>query len=219
MGAGLHPAQLFIDREHAGYFIELIERSENAPAGSFINDNLSRLAATMSSYVEEEAEAAPALAIAISVPAEQVLAVLAAPDKLPLWTCHRSLRRSADRFIAVRLHGDVEVTAARDPTGVTYQFARAGKVVSTRLTVVPQADSSCIVSAELPARPLAILRHIGKGVAAELHLLRALLLGTAYGSELSAKEALTLEHSQTVYARKELCSQAAPAPRAALVSL
>ena len=196
--------QIFIDRSHAGYFIELIERSEHAPAGYFISDNMSRLAATMSAYVEEAEDPALALSIPIAVPAEEVLALLAAPDKLPLWTCHRSVRRIGDRFIEVRLHGDVEVTAARDPAGVTYHFARAGQVLSTRFTVTSQTAAACIVSAELPSRAPALLRQIRKVVAAELHLLKALLVGRSHDSALSAKEALTLEHSQSVYARKEL---------------
>lgn len=196
--------QIFIDRGHAGYFIELIERSDNAPSGYFTNTNMSRLAATMDSYVEEPDESAAALSVTIPVRAEVVLALLADAGKLPLWTGHRSLRRIADRLIEVRLHGDVEVTAERDPHGVTYHFARAGQVVSTRFTVTPTTAVACQVSAELPALPPQRLRPIRKVVAAELLLLRALIAGTAPDPALQSEEALVLSHSQVVYARREL---------------
>lgn len=43
--------QIFIDRAHAGYFVELIERSTKAAEGIFTNTNMSRLVRTMSSYL------------------------------------------------------------------------------------------------------------------------------------------------------------------------
>lgn len=196
--------QIFIDRDHAGYFIELIERTGDAPVGYFTNTNMSRLAATMDSYVDEPDESADALSLPIAVPAEAVMALLADAGKLPLWTCHRSLRHIGDRLVEVRLHGDVDVTAARDPGGVTYHFARAGQVVSTRFTVTPTAADACCVSAELPALPPPRLRQIRKVVAAELRLLRALLAGGGPVPVLADEEKLVLEHSQTVYARREL---------------
>lgn len=45
--------QIFIDREHSGYFIELIERTEQAQAGVFTNENMSRLARTMDGYIKQ----------------------------------------------------------------------------------------------------------------------------------------------------------------------
>ena len=48
-GSGLR--QIFIERQHAGYFIELIERTKDAQGGYFANTNMSRLVQTMASYV------------------------------------------------------------------------------------------------------------------------------------------------------------------------
>lgn len=196
--------QIFIERSHAGYFIELIERTEHTPGGYFTNQNMSGLAATMDSYVEEPEDTAHSLAQSIEVAAAAVLAVLADPSKLPLWTGHRSLRRIQDRLIEVRLHGDVEVSAERDAEGVTYHFARSGQVVSTRFDVTSTAPDSCQVRVTLPALPPERLRQIKKVIAAELRCLRALIVGDNAVGSLAAEEALILEHSQRVYGRKEL---------------
>jgi methylmalonyl-CoA/ethylmalonyl-CoA epimerase len=45
--------QIFIAREHCGYFIELIERTDQAQAGVFANQNMSRLAQTMDGYLKQ----------------------------------------------------------------------------------------------------------------------------------------------------------------------
>lgn len=44
--------QIFIDRQHSGYFIELIERTEQAQSGVFANQNMARLAHTMDEYLK-----------------------------------------------------------------------------------------------------------------------------------------------------------------------
>lgn len=44
--------QIFIAREQCGYFIELIERTDQAQVGVFANQNMARLAHTMDEYLK-----------------------------------------------------------------------------------------------------------------------------------------------------------------------
>ena len=44
--------QFFIAKEYAGYFIELIERTDRIEDGEFVEDNMSGLARTMESYLQ-----------------------------------------------------------------------------------------------------------------------------------------------------------------------
>ena len=46
--------QLFVSREHTGYFVELIERSALAGDGVFTNDNMTALATTMNAYLPQD---------------------------------------------------------------------------------------------------------------------------------------------------------------------
>ena len=48
---GLH--QVFIAKEHAGYFIELIERPDNMNWDLFVDKNMADLASTMQPYVKD----------------------------------------------------------------------------------------------------------------------------------------------------------------------
>ena len=48
--------QIFIHRDHCGYFLELIERTEAADSGVFTHQNMAALAQTMIQYLSDDGE-------------------------------------------------------------------------------------------------------------------------------------------------------------------
>lgn len=206
-GSGLR--QIFIDRQHAGYFVELIERTPQAQAGYFVSPNMSRLVQTMASYVAPDtspvvpdAPAAPALGI--RRPAAQVRAFLAEVAQLARWTCHRSLRRFGEQHVEVRLHGDVTVSAQVRGEQVIYTFAAGQAHREFTFAVTPDGAEACRVAAELPPLPAERLALTHRLLYAELRQLRALLQEEPSYPEQASDEQLILEQSLSVYQRRGL---------------
>lgn len=175
--------QIFISREHGGYFIELIERTAVASAGTFTNDNMAALAQTMMSYLEEapETRAEPVMPeVHISMPRNSIVKFLLDPFNLPLWTAHRTVRKVNTRVVEVRMYGDVGVEVAEHPhkPEVHFIWSKAGGEFRVRFAVeaVPGSYSTRVraLIPELPAERAA--RTLGV-IEAELAMLKALFDG------------------------------------------
>lgn len=202
-GSGLR--QIFIERQHAGYFVELIERTEEAQGGYFASTNMSRLVQTMASYVAPEvAPAAPAPALGILKPAAVVKSFLAQVGELPRWTCHRSVRAYGGKFIEVRMHGDVQVSAEVSGEQVFYRFTAGEQTKEFVLRVTPDGPDACQVTAVLPPLPPERLAATHQLLGAELRVLRALLQQDALYPGKPSDEQLILEQSLAVYQRRGL---------------
>lgn len=202
-GSGLR--QIFIERQHAGYFIELIERTKEAQGGYFANTNMSRLVQTMASYVAPEAspaESAPALRILR--PAAVVQSFLAQVEQLPRWTCHRSVRARGEQFIEVRMYGDVEVSAQVSGEQVSYSFTAGEQKKVFVFQITPDGPDACQVTAVLPPLPPERLALTHQLLGAELRVLRALLQKDEPYPEKPSDEQLILEQSLNVYQRRGL---------------
>lgn len=202
-GSGLR--QIFIERQHAGYFVELIERTQDAQGGYFANTNMSRLVQTMASYVAPAAApAAPALALRIRRPAAAVQSFLGQVEQLPRWTCHRSVRARGEQFIEVRMYGDVEVSAQVTGEQVRYRFTAGDQTREFVFRVTADGPDACHVEALLPALPLERLAVTHRLLDAELRMLRARLQEDEPYPDQPHDEQLILEQSLNVYQRRGL---------------
>lgn len=145
--------QVFLGREETGYFIELIERTEAAEEGTFKEGSMAQLANTMKAYVGagEEGDATPdEVRIEWPVEAEQVLAVMSDPARLPAWTAHQTLMRTAQgQWVERRLAGDVPLEVMADGEGVTFTWHTAGAPFSIRFHVA-SAPSGTDVRVPIP---------------------------------------------------------------------
>lgn len=174
--------QVFINREFAGYFIELIERTPQAAAGHFTNDNMAALARTMLAYLHAPAapSAGPASPSArIAAPIDAVRAFLLDPFNLPRWTGHRCVRRIDGRVVEVRLAGDLALDVLEDRSrgAVVFRWSRDGQSLEVPFFIDGDGAEHTRVRVDLPALEPARLARTAKVVQAELDLLRALLGG------------------------------------------
>lgn len=176
--------QIFISREHGGYFIELLERTPLATGGAFTPHNMAALARTMQGYLADEDEAAPEpLVIDVAATAEAALAVLADPLELPRWTAHRGVRRVDGALVEVRMYGDVPLAVTRydDDSGrgrVEFVWTAGDARFAVTFYVAPR-DGGARIEVGLPPLPPERAARAATVIAAELRLLRARLDGTA----------------------------------------
>ncbi len=168
--------QIFLNREHCGYFLELIERGDQTGAGDFVEDNMAALANTMHQYLE----AAPPTAgvadpeILVRQPVSVVRTFLAQPLNLPRWTGHRMIRMEGDRVVEARLHGDLTLCTEADETGVDFTWSKEGASRTVRVRLDPVREGTR-VSVGLGAVPEAARPRIAPVISAELRVLAALL--------------------------------------------
>jgi len=167
--------QIFVSREHCGYFMELIERSEQTSAGVFVEDNMAALANTMQRYLPPEpATSRDDPQVRIAVPLSRVKAYLLDPTELPHWTGHRMIRAHKGGFVEARMHGDVsvEVTDHGDHIRYTWRLGSAEKTI--RLQVAPTAQGS-VVSVDLAHVPSDQRVGLQQIIGLELRVLAATL--------------------------------------------
>lgn len=198
--------QIFIERKHPGYFLELIERTQAAEVGYFANVNMSRLVETMASYVRtgEQTADSSASEVVISCSADTVREFLRSPGNLPVWTCHRAVRKMGDHFVDVRLHGDVVIHTEENADGVLIHFSRGPQSRTFLFRVTAHSHDRCIVMPVLPSLPEDRRNRTERLIAAELRLLAAHLEGREPANIEAADKALIEAASIDVFSRKEL---------------
>ncbi|RJV00064.1 MAG: VOC family protein [Candidatus Poseidoniales archaeon] len=171
--------QIFLDREHCGYFIELIERNETSGAGEFVEDNMSALANTMEGYLDEpevESDDENNPSISISAPVETVQNVMADPFKLPEWTGHRMIRMIDDKLVEARMHGDIDLKIEPDSSGVSYTWSNGEAEKTIRLEI--SSDGKAVnVSADLSGVTGNGRKKLHEIITIELKVLKALIEG------------------------------------------
>lgn len=169
--------QIFIAREHAGYFIELLERTEQAGGGMFTDHNMSALAHSIADYLDAPmGNGNNDCMIDIACSPGEVLDFLANPLNLPRWTGHRTVRKIAGRIVEVRLHGDVPLHVAVDDGAGTVQFTweKDGRTLVVTFAIAG-IDAGCRVSARIPELPPDRAARTAAVVSAELRALAALM--------------------------------------------
>lgn len=174
--------QIFINREFAGYFIELIERTSQSTAGQFTNDNMAALARTMLTYLQgaEHAPAGPASpSVRVAASRERVCAFLLDPFNLPRWTAHRCIRRVEGQVVEVRLAGDLPLSVVEDAarSAVVYRWTRDERSLDVPFFVSAEAPECTTIRVDLPPLDPARLARTARVIQAELDLLAALLEG------------------------------------------
>lgn len=195
--------QVFLNREHGGYFIELLERTKSASVGVFTNHNMAALAHTMVSYLRGETKPeAPAAAPSAVLPhgVEAVLAFLANPANLPRWTGHRGVRWIGESLVEVRMHGDIPLAVSVDParTGVTFRWELGEAHFAVRFAVTGEGETSR-VEAVLPPMDEARRARTVAVVSAELRALAACMSGREIApADRTIIEAFHLEVHQRV---------------------
>ncbi|MCA9706873.1 MAG: VOC family protein [Myxococcales bacterium] len=131
--------QIFLDRVHGGYFIELIERTSAADSGTFVDENMAALAQTMTSYLEQDQgrEEPPMPEVCIARPRAAVVGFMLDPFNLPAWTAHRTIRSIGGRVVEVRMSGDVALEISEHPgtPEIHFVWSRAGGEFRVRLAV------------------------------------------------------------------------------------
>jgi methylmalonyl-CoA/ethylmalonyl-CoA epimerase len=179
--------QIFLSREHGGYFIELIERTNQAASGNFTNDNMAGLARTMLSYLKDTSAPVPGSRalppsprVTIQAPREAVVAFLLDPFNLPRWTGHRAIRRIDGVVVEVRLAGDLPVTIREQDEAVLFRWSRGEQALEFALRVSSTEHAATTVSAALPPLEGARLEHTARVIQTELELLGALLENRAH---------------------------------------
>lgn len=173
--------QVFVDREHSGYFIELIERTETTGGGTFTQNNMAALANTMLSYlrspepVVSQAPAAPSATL--EVPRAKVLEFLLDPFHLPVWTGHRTIRRIEGRVVEVRMAGDLELSVTEDASTnrVVFRWQRDADALEVAFHVEAEGENRTRVSVDLPLLDGARATRTAQIVQAELDVLAAVL--------------------------------------------
>ena len=175
--------QIFIAAEQGGYFIELIERTEEASNGYFDNDNMRNLALTMEDYlcptsghnesrlssVRRECD------ITIGCPLQRVQAFLADPNNFGLWTCHRTIRRVDQKWKEVRFAGDVAFDVLADGGHVLFRWSQGEQVLKVVFELTQVAPGQCHVRVGLPALERQRLARTHALISAELRILKCLL--------------------------------------------
>jgi catechol 2,3-dioxygenase-like lactoylglutathione lyase family enzyme len=168
--------QIFIAREHCGYFLELIERGDATSAGNFVEDNMAALANTMHQYLDpvESASAVADPFIVIPRPMADVMLVMVDPFRLPEWTGHRMIRAVAGGVVEARMHGDLALSVASDATGVDYTWRRGAASKTVRLDVTSALEGTR-VSASLEGFPMDARASVAEILAVELRALAAVV--------------------------------------------
>lgn len=175
--------QIFMAAEHAGYFIELIERTEEASSGYFDNDNMRNLALTMENYlcptsghnesrlssVRRECD------ITIDCPERRVQAFLADPANFGLWTCHRTIRRVDQKWKEVRFAGDVAFDVFADSGHVLFRWSLGEQTLKVVFELNQVAPGQCHVRVSLPPLDPPRLARTHALISAELRILKCLL--------------------------------------------
>lgn len=203
--------QVFLDREHGGYFIELVERTPKSKPGSFTEENMARLAQTMETYIDEDEAALVGPTeddlpqVAIRMPRADVAAFMVDPFNLPKWTAHRTIRRIEGRVVEVRMVGDVALEVSEHPTEpeVHYVWSRIGGEFRVRFAVQELTPRITRVKALLPELPPERAARTVPVVEAELSVLKALLEGQEQPIT-PEQEALLDDYHMEVYRRPGL---------------
>ena len=197
--------QVFLGREETGYFIELIERTEAAEEGTFKEGSMAQLANTMKAYVGGggTGDATPdEVQMEWPVEAEQVLAVLSDPARLPAWTAHQTLMRTADgHWVERRLAGDVPLEVAPDEQGVTYTWHTAGAPFSIRFHVASISGGTGVRVPIPPGLGPERAQRTASVIAAELRLLAGELGLQVEAQEQEAARQEVARFHLEVYAR------------------
>lgn len=171
--------QIFLSREHCGYFLELIERGDATAAGNFVEDNMAALANTMHQYLdpvgEELAPADPTVLIPRHV--AEVVAVMADPFQLPKWTGHRMIRAVGGGVVEARMHGDLALSLEPDATGVSYTWQLGDATKTVRIGVTAELGGTR-VSVSLKAFPSSARASAAAILAVELRALAAVVEGS-----------------------------------------
>ena len=142
--------QIFLAKQHSGYFVELIERNDRLDAGEFVEDNMSALANTMQGYLEEtESESINDVpSVFISQTIENVVKIMADPFKLPQWTGHKMIRMTDGRLVEARMHGDIDLRIEAEPNAVSYTWSHEGAEKTIRMDITTKQDG-VVVSTDL----------------------------------------------------------------------
>jgi methylmalonyl-CoA/ethylmalonyl-CoA epimerase len=201
--------QVFLAREHGGYFIEFIERTPRACSGSFTENNMAGLASTMLPYVERaetrvQHEPPSEPHVDIARPRAEVVDFLLDPFNLPRWTAHRTVRRIDGRVVEVRMAGDVALEISEVEGDVHFVWIKPNHEFRVRFAVQSlPGGRSTRVRALLPKLPVERAAQTFTVLDAELAALRAILddLPSAVSREqLAVIDAFHLE----VYQRQGL---------------
>ena len=170
--------QIFLSREHCGYFLELIERGDRTAAGNFVDDNMAALATTMHQYLDpvDEPSAVPDPAVVIPRAKADVMAVMADPFRLPEWTGHRMSRAVGGGVVEARMHGDLALSIVPDASGVDYTWQLGDAAKTVRLDVV-EATGGTRVSASLQDLPATARASLAEILGVELRALAAVVEG------------------------------------------
>jgi catechol 2,3-dioxygenase-like lactoylglutathione lyase family enzyme len=175
--------QIFVDRAHSGYFIELIERTETARGGAFTQNNMAALANTMLTYLRAPEATAPVTPVAPSVKLEvaraKVVEFLLDPFNLPAWTGHRTIRRIGDKVVEVRMAGDLELSVTDDVSTnrVVFRWQRDAAALEVAFHIESEGESCTRVSVNLPPLDTARATRTAQVIQAELDVLATVLEG------------------------------------------
>ena len=171
--------QIFLAKEHCGYFVELIERNDKISAGEFVEDNMSALANTMQGYLDDS-EIEPIEdtnpSILIHESKDNVLAVLTDPFRLPEWTCHKIIALKGDRLVESRMHGDVDLSIKSESDGVNFKWSINDEAKSFKLAI-SENEEGVIVGVDLSNVPDNDRANLYKIITIELGILAALVEG------------------------------------------
>ena len=169
--------QIFLAREHCGYFVELIERNDKISAGEFVEDNMSALANTMQGYLDEGdliEDGNPSILIHESK--ENVLKVLTDPFRLPEWTCHKIIAMKGERLVESRMHGDLDLKIETESDAVNFTWSIGDEKRSFKITIV-ESEEGVIVSVDLSKVQVNERAKLHKIISIELAILAALVEG------------------------------------------
>ncbi len=171
--------QIFLAKEHCGYFVELIERNDKISAGEFVEDNMSALANTMQGYLDDS-EIEPIEdtnpSILIHESKDNVLEVLTDPFRLPEWTCHKIIALKGDRLVESRMHGDVDLSIKSESDGVNFTWSINDEAKSFKLAI-SENEEGVIVGVDLSNVPDNDRANLYKIITIELGILAALVEG------------------------------------------
>ena len=171
--------QIFLAKEHCGYFVELIERNDKIFAGEFVEDNMSALANTMQGYLDD-GEIEPIEdnnpSILIQQSKENVLEVLTDPFRLPEWTCHKIIALKGDRLVESRMHGDVDLSIKSESDGVYFTWSINDEEKSFKVAI-SENEEGVIVGVDLSDVPDNDRANLYKIITIELGILAALVEG------------------------------------------
>ncbi len=192
--------QAFISRDKTGYFIELIERTEEAEEGIFKSGNMAELAKSMKSYIGEEEPAATAPAAVVGelpVRLDEVRAFLSEPANLPRWTAHQTVYRGDDgRWVERRLAGDIPLDVSVEERRVSFAWEFAERPFQVHFDL-EESEAGVRVTVPMPAG-ITTERATRTADAIESELV---LLSDALGAKVEADK---LDHARQTMGRFHL---------------